>query len=66
MIKPWKLYFDELYGNVCQCGNRKKPKMSFCPSCYYRLPLEMREALYRLFCGGYREAYDAAVEYLSK
>lgn len=51
---------------ICRCDRRKKKGMSFCPPCYRRLPLEMRNALYRRLGKGYEEAYDDAVKYLEK
>lgn len=55
----------ELRGKVCPaCGKNKGTGKSFCSTCYYLLPQENRNALYRLFGDGYLEAYDAAIEFL--
>lgn len=62
--KTW--YVEQLLSNVCQCGKRKKPHMSFCPNCFFRLPEEKRDDLYKQWLHGYEESYDAAVEYLNK
>ena len=51
---------------VCHCNRRKEKRMSFCKTCYYRLPLEMRGALYQRAGHGYEEAYDEAVKYLEE
>jgi hypothetical protein len=49
---------------ICHCDRRKKKRMSFCATCYHRLPREMKGALYQRAGQGYEEAYDAAVKYL--
>jgi hypothetical protein len=51
---------------ICRCNRRKQKRMSFCPACYHRLPLEMKQRLFLRAGQGYEEAYDAAVEYLSE
>jgi hypothetical protein len=51
---------------LCRCDRRKKKRMSFCPTCYGRLPREMKNALYRRAGQGYEEAYDAAVKHLEE
>jgi hypothetical protein len=56
----------ELAGSQCMCGSRKRPNQTFCTRCYFRLPKEMRSALYRLISQGYEEAYEAAVKYLAE
>lgn len=57
-------YLDELYGRQCFCGSRKKSSQTFCSNCYFRLPNDMRKALYRRFGHGYESAVDRAKEYL--
>jgi hypothetical protein len=55
----------ELGSTVCgNCGKSKRPKMSHCGTCYYRLPMRMRGALYRGFGDGYEEAYEESLEFL--
>lgn len=49
---------------LCRCDRRKKKGMSFCSTCYHRLPQEMKGALYQRSGHGYEEAYEAAVKYL--
>ena len=51
---------------LCRCNKRKQKRQSFCNACYYRLPLEMKQALYQRAGDGYEQAYDAAVKHLSK
>ncbi len=65
-MKRRKEYLDELTSYLCQCGMRKGRKMSFCKSCFHRLPNQMRKDLFKDMGRGYRKAYDAAVEYLNK
>ncbi len=50
---------------VCEaCGKVKDLKRSFCKTCYYELPVGMRNALYRRLFEGYGEAYAAALVWL--
>ena len=60
---PW---LAALMSNECHCGRPKKPRMSFCFSCYRSLPRDMQRALYQRFGEGYEEAYEAAVEWLDE
>jgi len=55
---------DELVGQVCRCLAPKAMKQTFCRRCYYRLPVALRNALYREMGHGYEEAYDQAVAFL--
>lgn len=58
---------EELDDVECKsCGARKGSGMSLCRKCFYRLPSEMRAALYRRVGNGYEEAYTAALEHLRK
>lgn len=54
----------ELKGTQCRCGKRKRARQTFCSDCYYRLPRNLRGALYQLVGQGYEAAYQAAVDYL--
>lgn len=65
--KSLEPYHDRLiYDDECEgCGNRKKLRQSFCPSCFNLLPNDMQRALYRLIGRGYRRSYDAALKYLN-
>ena len=62
----WKFYFEELMSDECACGRPKKPKFSFCYTCYRKLPHDMKRALYRRLHEGYEAAYDAAYAYLNE
>lgn len=48
----------------CICGAKKKPQMSHCRKCYYRLPFDLRQSLYKRFGQGYEEAYQASIQHL--
>ena len=50
----------ELEGETCRCGRRKRTGTTFCRPCYYRLPPEGRQCLYRRIGDGYAEAYEWA------
>lgn len=63
-IKPQSFYFNELMGNECACGDRKKEGRSFCYNCYSSLPRDMQKALYKHIGFGYEEAYEEAFKYL--
>ena len=56
--------FYEFNSNQCYCGNKKKPKTTFCYPCYSLLPKDMQWALFKKLGDGYEEAYDQAVKYL--
>jgi hypothetical protein len=60
----------ELAGTKCRCGATKYPastaRQTFCGRCYFKLPKEMQQALYRRLGSGYAEAYDAAVKFLAE
>jgi hypothetical protein len=55
---------QELVGQTCFCGNIKSQGMSFCRSCYFSLPVNMRYDLYKRPGKGYREAHEVAVYFL--
>lgn len=57
---------DILKGKECWCGEWKKPMMSHCRRCYFALPPEMRQALYRRFGQGYEEAFRASLRALAE
>lgn len=54
----------ELAGDKCRCGKAKRPKQTFCRSCYFSLPEPMRAALYDRIGEGYEQAYGNAVAHL--
>lgn len=58
----WELF----WGLVCICGDPKKASMSHCRNCYYSLPGELRNQLYRKFRNGYEAAYIESVTVLAK
>lgn len=62
---PNQKALSDFCGTVCvHCKGTKKRGQSFCQRCYYSLPPNMRQALYRRFGSGYEEAYDAAKDWL--
>jgi hypothetical protein len=54
----------ELIGKKCRCGAAKGKGKTFCQRCYFSLPQNLREALYRRIGEGYEEAYAQAVAVL--
>lgn len=46
------------------CGGSKEYRNSHCRRDYYRLPPEMRSALYRRFGAGYEQAFRDSIDYL--
>lgn len=60
-----QFYMDDLKSDKCRpCGGKKKPMNTFCRKCFYRLPKEMRTALYQHIGDGYEAAYNAALHHL--
>jgi hypothetical protein len=55
--------FTNLRGTVCACGGEKNAGKSFCRADYFKLPREMRAALYQR--AGYADAFRAALAFLS-
>ncbi len=55
----------ELAGIHCRCGANKQPRNTFCQRCFYTLPKEKRNDLYKRIGAGYEEAYEAACEFLN-
>ena len=55
----------ELLAKKCRCGREKQARNTFCNNCYYKLPSEIKKALYKRFGDGYEQAYDAAVQFLN-
>lgn len=54
----------ELFGTRCLCGSAKESRQTFCRRCYFRLPKELRIALYRRLGHGYEDAYQRAAKFL--
>ena len=61
---PEKQAIRELGSKVCFCGKEKFPRRSFCASCYFDLPANLRADLYKTFSEGYAEVYSEAKDYL--
>lgn len=70
-VHPWrreamneeqKRLVAELAGTECRCGETKKAKQTFCRKCFFKLPRDLRNALYQRIGQGYEQAYQAAVE----
>jgi len=59
-------YLAALYSDECVCGENKKPKKTFCYSCYKKLPHDLQIDLYNRMGDGYEQAYDAAVKWLEE
>jgi ribosomal protein L40E len=58
---------DSLDSTVCAaCNGKKQSRRSHCRKCYYKLPPEMRTALYRRFNEGYQEAFLASLKQLQE
>jgi hypothetical protein len=56
----------ELGGTLCRCGSKKRKGHTFCATCYYRLPQNLRCDLYKQLAEGYLDAYAAAVAFLKR
>jgi hypothetical protein len=54
--------WTNLRGDACACGDPKSPGKSFCRRDYFKLPHEMRSALYQR--ENYVDAFRAALKYL--
>lgn len=55
---------DQLEGDQCVCGNRKRRHDSFCKPCYQVLPEEVRRGLYLHIKSGYLEMVRCAWQLL--
>lgn len=52
-------------GTKCEaCGDWKRKNTAFCSGCYFRLPTELRDALWHRFGEGFEEAYVAGLNWL--
>lgn len=54
--------WTNLRGTSCACGDPKLPGKSFCRRDYFKLPNDMRSALYQR--AGYVDAFRAALTFL--
>jgi uncharacterized OB-fold protein len=52
----------ELVGRRCRCGKVKRPRTTFCVSCYNSLPESLQNGLYRRIGNGYEQAYESAAK----
>jgi hypothetical protein len=57
---------QELIGETCRCGRKKRRRETFCRGCYYALSSSDRKRLYDRFGEGYETAYKTAVEILDR
>lgn len=56
---------ESLAGEICAgCGKAKKARRSHCSNCYFALPIDKRNALYKRFDHGYQEAFRDSLEFL--
>ncbi len=54
--------FVNLRGIVCACNSSKLGGKSFCRRCYFKLPKDLRDALYQSV--GYPETFRRALRFL--
>lgn len=47
------------------CHGTKKPRHTLCKDCYFALPRELRNALYKRLGTGYTQALNHALEWLA-
>ncbi|MDQ4121696.1 MAG: hypothetical protein M3209_09650 [Acidobacteriota bacterium] len=55
---------QDFLSEKCRCGEHKTTRQSFCRDCYFKLPQELKQRLYRDFGAGYEEAYRDALSFL--
>jgi hypothetical protein len=63
-VKDQEFLIQELRSTQCRCRKRKKDGNTFCASCFYGLPKQLQNNLYRRIGEGYEEAREAAVAFL--
>jgi uncharacterized OB-fold protein len=59
------LLITELAGVRCRCGRAKAPRQTFCRQCFFKLPRELRRAVYARVGDGYEIAYVRSTRYLA-
>lgn len=65
MIATKQQLIASLDSHKCPACNSGKASMrTFCPGCYYKLPEEMRKALFRPLGRGYEQAIERALNHL--
>lgn len=66
MSNDMAFYVKELNSAECLCGRAKRPKRSFCYTCFKALPAVMKKPLYLFVGEGYEEAFDKAAAWLKE
>jgi hypothetical protein len=64
--KDRKFYLQVLKSDACQCERPKQVRRALCFKCFYRLPGEIRRALYSRIGQGFEKAYEEAVRFLNE
>ena len=65
-MENWVECLKSLKGSKCQCGEKKKPRRTFCEHCFSKLPVNLRRDLFDerwLLCC---QAYNKALTFLDK
>ena len=57
---------QELLGEQCRCGSKKRRTSTFCKPCYLSLPEEVRSGLKKRLGEGYEDAYQMACRMLNR
>ena len=65
-MKSWTFYASELESEICQCNKLKGKGKAFCPNCYYKLPINLRDGLFKRFGKNYIEEYEKAHDFLNQ
>jgi hypothetical protein len=60
----WREALNNLKSLRCQCGSSKDRGRVFCFRCYWSLPVDMRNALWRRMGQGFEEACEGASRWL--
>lgn len=63
--KDRRFYTAMLKSDACQCGRTKQMRRALCYKCWFRLPGDMRRALYQAIGAGFEAAYEAACGHLN-
>lgn len=64
---PRQQAWREFAGEKCPgCDGPKRKANGFCTKCYYKLPEDMKKALWRRFGSGYEEAHEDARDWLQQ
>jgi hypothetical protein len=56
----------DLDSKQCLCGSRKREQESFCRTCYFKVPAQIRSGLYASFANGYLDFWLQAVAHLKQ